>query len=513
MSPDAARQAAFKAFGNRTTTREDVRAVWIPVWLEQLGQDLRYAARSLRRNPLFTLIVVGTLAIGLGLTTAVFGVFNAILLRPLDYPDAARLVVVGTESPELPSGQDLANNQDFWDWKDQATSLDALFAYNVYDQTLGTGDDPVRVRTAVSADFWPVSGARRGRTAPGGDEPMSRCCPSRCSSGCSARSADHGRVVTLDRTAVTIVGATARVRLRCRCPRRPGLRQGSISCARSPCRSQTRSSGSSSLVGRRPDDQHAALRNSAIYARSDSALRRGSVLVAPLTERMVRHVRRGLNVLLAGVGFVLLVACTNVADLLLARMSARSKEMAVRVSVGAGRSRVLRQLLLESVAYCVIGGLGALAIARWGLATVIRVYPYAAPRLAESTIDRTVLTVTLVVVAATGVFVALIPAIALQRANVHDILKEGGRTASASPRRLRTRRGLVGAQLALAVALLCGAGLLLKSFWAMTARPDGFAPDRILTMRLNFPAGLTNPASGLHAAGHALPRGRWREHQ
>ena len=504
MSPDAARRAAFNAFGNRTTTREEVRAVWIPVWLEQLGQDLRYAARSLRRNPLFTLIVVGTLAIGIGLTTAVFGVFNAILLRPLDYPDAARLVVVGTESPELPSGQDLANNQDFWDWKDQATSLDALFAYNVYDQTLGTGDDPVRVRTAVvSADFWPVSGARvvAGRL-PAGDEPNVALLSEPLFERLFSRDPQTiGRVVTLDRTTVTIVGVLpGAFRLQVPMPRRPGLQDKDVDLVRSFTVPKPNGQFRQllSLVGRvRPgiDRQAAAAELSAIYARgSDSALRRGSVLVAPLTERMVRHVRRGLNVLLAGVGFVLLVACTNVADLLLARMSARSKEMAVRVSVGAGRSRVLRQLLLESVAYCVIGGLGALAIARWGLATVIRVYPYAAPRLAESTIDRTVLTVTLVVVAATGVFVALIPAIALQRANVHDILKEGGRTASASPRRLRTRRVLVGAQLALAVALLCGAGLLLKSFWAMTARPDGFAPDRILTMRLNFPSGSTGPA-------------------
>ncbi len=329
-----------------------------------------------------------------------------------------------------------------------------------------------------------------------------------------------GRVVTLDRTAVTIVGVLpGAFRLQLPMPRRPGLQDKDVDLVRSFTVPKPNAQFRQllSLVGRvKPgiDRQAAAAELSAIYARgSDSALRRGSVLVAPLTERMVRHVRRGLNVLLAGVGFVLLVACTNVADLLLARMSARSKEMAVRVSVGAGRGRVLRQLLLESVAYCVVGGLGALAIARWGLATVIRVYPYAAPRLAESTIDRTVLIVTLVVVAATGVFVALIPAIALQRANVHDILKDGGRTASASPQRLRTRRVLVGAQLALAVALLCGAGLLLKSFWAMTARPDGFAAGSDPDDAAQFPGGIDGSgASGARRSGARADQGAARRH-
>ena len=365
MSPDAARRAAFKAFGNRTTTREDVRAVWIPVWLEQLGQDVRYAARSLRRNPLFTLIVIGTLAIGIGLTTAVFGVFNAILLRPLDYPDAARLVVVDTESPELPSGQDLANNQDYWDWKDQATSLDALFAYNVYDQTLGAGDDPVRVRTAaVSADFWPVSGARvvAGRP-PAGDEPNVALLSEPLFERLFSRDPQTiGRVVTLDRTAVTIVGVLPRAfRLQLPMPRRPGSRtRMSISCARSPCRSQR--AVPAALEPRWPgqarDRSHAAAAELGdIRARirqrppprfSAGGASRGTdgSTRAARTERAAR-----------GRGFVLLVACTNVADLLLARMSARSKEMAVRVSVGAG-ARILRQLLLESVAYCVIGGLG-----------------------------------------------------------------------------------------------------------------------------------------------------------
>lgn len=502
MAPDEARRAAWRAFGSVASTQEDVRSVWIPVRLEQLAQDGRYALRSVRRSPFFSAVVIATLAIGIGMTTAVFGVFNAILLRPLAYPDAGRLVAIASERPDLP-GQFLANNEEFWHWKEQSASLDALFAYNIYNQTMNAGAEPSRMQVAVvSDDFWKVSEPHllAGRLPDEGERNVVLL-----SERLYARTFDSdprvlGRVVTLDRTPVTVIGILPdRFRLELPIQRRQDFRGGETEIFRSFAieHPNDRFRQLLSVVGRvKPgvtvDQARAEL--SAVHERTRNRQSESRLVMLPLQEQMVRDVRQALNVLLMGAALLLLAVCTNVADLLLARVTARSKEMAVRVSVGAGRSRVLRQLLFESVAYCGLGGAAAFVIARSGLAAIIRVYPDAAPRLAEASLDRTVMAVSLAVLAAVALFVGVMPALSLWRANVHDILKEGGRTASAAPRRLRLRRTLVGAQLALAVALLCGAGLLLKSFWAMNAHPAGFNPEQVLALRLNFTEGLPGPA-------------------
>src|SRR5207244_2842643 len=184
--------------------------------------------------------------------------------------------------------------------------------------------------------------------------------------------------------------------------------------------------------------------------------------------------------------FVLLIACANVAHLLLARASARQKEMAIRVAVGAGRSRVLRQTIVESLGLALLGCAGGLLLARWMIATIMEVSAEAVPRLTESTIDSRVLALALGTALATTVVFGFGSAFSLWTANVHDVLKDGTRTSSAPSRGVRFRSVLVAVELALAVVLLSGAGLMVKSFWRMYSRPPEFDPARILTMKVDF---------------------------
>ena len=208
--------------------------------------------------------------------------------------------------------------------------------------------------------------------------------------------------------------------------------------------------------------------------------------VTPLPDRLVGEARVSLRVLLAAVAFVLLIACANVAHLLLARASARQKEMAIRIAVGAGRARVFRQTLVESLGLALLGCAAGLLLARWAIAVIVRVGGEAVPRLAESSIDGRVVALALGTALAAAVVFGSGSALSLWTANIHDVLKDGARTSSASSRGVRARSVLVGLELALAVVLLSGAGLMVKSFWRMHTHPAGFDPGRILTMRVDF---------------------------
>ncbi len=228
----------------------------------------------------------------------------------------------------------------------------------------------------------------------------------------------------------------------------------------------------------------------AIHANTAKALgpqsQRRRLRIVPFADKIVGGARRPLLVLLAAVALVLVIACVNVANLLMARGSTRQREVAIRAAVGAGRGRMLRQLLVESLVLAAIGGAAGVLAARFTLAGLVRVLPEAVPRLAETTIDARVLAFATIVSVLTAVFCGLAPAFTMRRINVHDVLKDGARTASVSRGRLRARKALVAGQLALSVVLLVGAGLLIRSFWRITENPAGFAPERVLTMRIQF---------------------------
>ena len=211
-----------------------------------------------------------------------------------------------------------------------------------------------------------------------------------------------------------------------------------------------------------------------------------SVVVMPLQDKIVGPSRRALGILLSASFVVLLITCANVANLLLSRAAERRKEIALRMSVGAGPLRVVRQLFAESVAYAVLGGIGGVLLSLWLVNTVIAVIGAGVPRLTETRVDFGVLAVAAAISIGTGLLFGIGPALALVATNVQEVLKEGGRTVSASGRVIVTGRAMVAVQVALTIVLLTGAGLMFKSMWRMTRYPAGFAPDQILTMRLDI---------------------------
>jgi len=505
MAPDEARSAAVRAFGNVTVTQEDVRAVWIPVWLEHLLQDLRYAARSVTRNPIFSLIIVVTLAIGVGLSTTVLAPFHSILLRSLDYPHAEQLVSLTITSPDLPPDADIATNQEYWAWHDGTTSIDKLVAYQTYDQTLAVASAASRVRVAtVTDDFWAVTAVQpvAGRLPTPNEKDVVVLSEPLYARSFASDPRVLGRAVTLDRVQQTVIGVVPRdFRFQLPVPERPGQQPGEPDLFRSFAVTPPNQNFAQllSIIGRlkpgtdieKARAELTTIRVARPFSRNQSST---TIHIDPAAERLVRHARLALNVLLAAVGFVLLVACANIANLLLARATVRQREIAVRVSVGAGRTRVLRQFLFESALYSIVGGVAGLLLAGWSLAAIVRAYPQAVPRMAESAIHGPVVAVMVGVLTTITFIFGLVPALAVRRADVHGILKDGASTVSASPKRLRVRMVLAGAQLALAVALLTGAGLMLKSFWRMNERPAGFQPEHILSMRVDFPPKTTNRA-------------------
>jgi putative ABC transport system permease protein len=495
MNPDDARAAALRAFGSIALTKENARAVWVPVWFDQLIQDARYALRMIRRAPAFSAVVMLTLALGIGLTTAVFGVVNAVLVRPLSYPSAERLVWIATS--EEGSNEELVLSPDLIAWRDQAQSLDRIAGFSIGGERIDVGDEVVQARVAAATDgFWDIAGAR----------PALGTVPQSGEAGIVLSHAFFERWFRGDPgpSAAPFAQWLAHHRHRC-C--RAGLARHAAA-AGVEWRAGGRSTSSPIDLRAGPPGQATAiqlfevigrLRPGVSIARAHQELdtihantaslrpqsQRRRQLV-PFTDKIVGGTRRSLLVLLAAVGLVLVIACVNVANLLMARGSTRQREVAIRTAIGAGRGRMLRQLLVESLMLAAIGGAAGVMAARFTLAGLVRVLPEAVPRLVEATIDARVLAFATVISVLTAVVCGLAPAFTMRRISVHDVLKDGARTGSASGASLRARKALVAAQLALSVVLLVGAGLLMRSFWRITENPAGFAPERVLTMRMQF---------------------------
>jgi putative ABC transport system permease protein len=497
LSPEEARHAALRKFGNVALVQEDARAVWTPIWFEQLLQDSRFGLRMLRRNPGFAVVAILTLALGIGMTASVFSVFNAVLLRPLAYPHPDRLVWVSMYGGDLPLGAELVTSFDFQDWQERATSFENMVAYSSGDETLTTVDGATRARVAsVSSDFWNLSGA----------EPAAGRLPAPSERGAVLLSYGFfergfhgdlsviGKAVTVDGRQGTITGVLPKgFRFQLPSMTMQGVQRNDVDAYR-PLFVPPRTSDFAQLlfvVARlKPnvtiDRAHAELetiRAARAGARPSGGPTRLRVMRLP--DRLVGEARFALWMLLTAVAFVLLIACANVANLLLARASARQKEMAIRVAVGAGRARVLRQTIVESLGLALLGCAGGLLLAKWLIATIVHVSADAVPRLAESTVDGRVLALALGTALVTAVAFGSASALTLWTANVHDVLKDGARTSAAPSSGVRLRSVLVAVELALAVVLLSGAGLMVKSFWRMHTHPPGFDPARILTMKVD----------------------------
>ncbi len=499
MSPDEARHAALRKFGNATRVQEDTRAVWIWRPLEQFAQDVRYGLRTLRRNLVFASVAVITLALGIGMNTAVFSVVNAVLIKPLPYPNPERLVWIANVNERFKF--EAVAGPDFLNWREQAQSFEKVACYGYMDSTLRLNGAAERFRIiTASPEFWAISGTKPafGRLFTAGERDEIVLSDSLFERRFGRDPTIVGRVVSVDDRPVTVIGVLPRT-FRFGSPVLfPGLQPKEVdaympSTVSPATQVRGRSMSIVYVVAKlkpnvRIDAARAEMK--AIQARIAVQNQRMydmlQLQVLPLQEKLVGNGRRALLVLLAAVALVLLIACANMANLLLARASARQKEIAIRAAVGAGRGRLLGQFLTEGLLLAFFGGTVGLALARWAIALMIRLSPQAVQRLTETQIDVRVLAFTLGLSLATWILFGLSPAMSFSKNRLEDVLKEGGRTSSTASAGGRVRALLVVAEMALAMVLLVGAGLMVKSFWRMNAHPPGFDPERVLVMKISL---------------------------
>jgi len=503
MSPDAARTAAVRKFGNVTRVKEDVRGVWIPNWFDHLRQDARDAARQVRRNPAFSLAIVVTLALGIGLTTAIYSVVNAVLIKPLSYPHPDRMVWLTTQGKD-PAHQ-VMNSIDFANWQSQATTLQHMVAYDYSDSTLATDGEASRIRiVSASEGFWQVTGAQPflGELPGGADTQVLVLAHRVFREQFHADPTVIGRAVSVDGRQLTIGAvlpegfepqliehdwAMAREQVDAAAYRMMTLQPPPKVIGPT---TQVRLYQAFGEIREGVTIEQARAEIEAVHARDQrehpTPFGASTAVVVPMRDRIVGPSRRALGVLLAAALVVLLITCANVASLLLSRSSERRKEIALRMSVGSGPLRVARQLIAESMGYALLGGIGGLLLARWLVDVVVGLNATAVPRLTETTLDFGVMAVAAALSIGTALLFGVGPAITLCFTNVQEVLKDGGRSVSASRRVLASGRAMVTLQVALTIVLVAGAGLMFKSVWQMTTYPRGFEPDKVLTMRMDF---------------------------
>jgi predicted permease len=501
MTPEQARHAALRKFGNVAHVMEETRDVWRRVWLEQLLQDLHYGARFLLRNPRFAAVVTLTMALGIGVNTAVFSVVNTVLLKPVTYPNASRLAWLGAYDPHVK--HDYVFNQDYFEWRRLAQSYSAMSAYGLQQPGILTARGSSQLNGIfVAGDFWKMTAARpaAGRLFADGEQDCLVLTWDYFQREFSGDPSAVGRAITLNGHNATITGVLPPT-FRFQFPMWWAASQSEpVEAFLTLPRPLEGIAGSMQVV--------ATLKPGVGIAQADQELRslelnlrRSNVRVMPLQKQLSGSSTSALFVLLAAGLFVLLIAMVNVANLLLARATLRHREVAIRAAVGAGRGRVLRQMLAESVLQAVAGGAAGLLLARLALGAVIRISPNAIPRLAETRIDARVLLFTLALSVLAGLVFGAVPALSLRRGNLHEALKSGARNSS-SVGGLRLRRMLVAVELSLAIVLLTGAGLMLKSYARMMAHPPGFDPESVAVMKVRF----VGPRYLDDAAHHAYVR-------
>ena len=475
---------------------------------EVLAADVRYAFRTLRKNPGFTAVVLVTLALGIGANAAMFSVVNAVVLRPLPYRDAAQLVTIWGNLHRPGVTQIPASVGEFVDYRERSHVFEQIAAYDTLGFNLTGAGDAERVDGAVVASsFFSLLGVapESGRTfLPNEERPGEDGVIVLSHRFWSRRfGADRqaiGRTIVLDGTPVQIIGVM---------PASFAFPNETVDLWKpllldaEAVSANNRGSHGFSVVARMKRgvtlaQAKADLDGVAAVFKDQypgNYLRGFSVTLWPLRDEIVGDTGRPLLVLLGAVGLVLLIACANVANLLLARGASRRKEIAVRTALGASRGRIVRQLLTESVLIAATGGAAGLVLARWGVDLLIGISPDSVPRLREVTIDLRVMLFTAGVSIATGVLFGLVPALRASRADINDTLKEGGRSGAAVHG--RSGRALVVAEISLSLVLLVGAGLLLRSFARLSDVEPGFAASDLLTFRLSLqPARYTTFVKG-----------------
>ena len=460
-------------------------------------QDLRYGFRAALQRPAFTAIVVLALAIGIGANTAIFSVVNAILLRPLPYRNPDRICMVWMDNHKLKVDQDWHSYPNYSDYRDQNSTFEDIAAFNDRSFNLtGTGE-PVRVVGAWStANLFPVMGVDpvQGRTFSVDEEEPGKDMVAVISYGLWQRRFGGdpnivGQPISLNgfnRTVVGILPAGFAF------PRKDT--DVWVPLAYTAQQKQRRGAFSLKAVGRlkpgvRIDQARADMGAIAdhLVEQFPDVLGGYGVNLVPLHEQVTGKVRPALLVLLSAVGCVLLIACANVANLLLARAAGREREIAIRTALGAGRRRIVRQLLTESAMLGVVGGGVGLVLAVWGLDALVALSPANIPRLDQIRIDGRVLVFTVVVSLLTGFIFGAAPALQASKPDLNEALKEGGRGTAGSRRGRQIRSLLVVAEIAVSLVLLIGAGLLIRSFIRLQRFDLGFNPRNLVTLRVQLP--------------------------
>ncbi len=456
--------------------------------MEAIIQDIRYGFRMLLKNRSFTIIAMFALALGIGANTAIFSVVNAVLLRPLPYQDPAQIMTVlqKESGPVAPA--------NFLDWRKQQSVFESIAAAQYWSPSL-TGLDRPEQLTALqlTADMFHLLGVSPalGRTfSDGEDQPGNERVVVLSNRLWQRRFGGDSNIInqqiTLDGQSYTIIGVmpkdfqfapfwATRAEMWAPLNLAPRINDRNGQSLRIFARlnqgvTREQAQAEMDAINQRLEQQ---------YPESNKGLQ---FFVDPLHEKVVGKTRPALLILLGAVCFVLLIACANVANLMMARATARQKEIAVKTALGASRSRIVRQLLTESVMLATAGGAAGLLLAQWGISGLLALSPANLPRAQTISLDGYVLCFTLAISILTGLLFGLVPALQASKLDLNESLKEGGRSSTEGRRRNRVRRLLVISEIALALVLLVGGGLMIRSFLRLQSVDSGFNPRNVLTM-------------------------------
>lgn len=507
-APAEAARRARVAMGPMLMHKEEMRASLGLRWLDELGADFRYALRFLRKSPGFTLLAAGSLALGIGANTAIFSVVSAVLLKPLDYPNASRIVEFGHRSSMIEGF--LSNVPEFHLYQRQTSVFEEVAAYDMAGPGFNlTEGRPEQIRGIhVTEGYFRLFGAPviLGRTftkqedAPNGGRVVVLSY-GLWQSRFGGDPAIVGKSISLGNEPYTIVGVTGR-----------DFDPAPEADIWLPFQFAPVSKDMN-------DYFHVAglLRPGVTMAQADAQLKLAAVefhreypattsprtrfQIEPLRESIVGDVREPLLVLLGTVSLVLLIACANVANLLLVRATGRRREFAIRAALGAGRRRILRQLLAESVLLSMVSGVLGMIVGVAGVRALIAASPAGLPRIGENSsalgVDWRVLAFTLVVSLATGILFGIFPALVASRTDLNAVLKAGGSRSDTGFRQGRTRSALVISEIAIALVLLIGSALLIRTFMALRAVGPGFDGDNVLTMEMSLSADRYQKTAGV----------------
>jgi putative ABC transport system permease protein len=508
LSPGEARRQARLAFGSVEVAKETYREGWGLAWLRDAASDARFAVRALRRNPVLAAAAVVTLAIGIGANTAIFSAVNAVILRPLPFPRADRLVMLWESNPDFNWHEATAAPANFLDWRERVPAFADVAAYAGFlPSTTLTGEGRPRLlkSAVVTGNFFSVLGVhaevgrmlRDGETwQAGGSVGSTGGRPQQVAiisdrvwrQSFGADPGIVGRTVTLDGEPVQVVGVA---------PAWFGFPSEDIDVwtpfgwdPTNRTKASFRRAHWVRVVGRLKPGVSVATADAQLQVVVKRLQREYPTLnhhmgagMTPLHAFLVRETRRPLIILLSAVGLLLLIACANVGNLLLVRAADRERETALRLTLGAGKGRLVRQVLTESTVLSLIGGLAGLAVGWWGTRALVTLQPEGMLPIHDIRMDWGVLAYVLAISTASGVLFGIAPALWSGRRVPAEVLREGGRGA-AGRRVHRWGNALVVAEVAIALLLAVGAGLLVRSFWLLEQVDPGFDPHGMLTVEL-----------------------------